>query len=105
LSAQLTVTLTEDALKAVYGGVDDDCDGLAGFEARPHLLITVTQAHKEPMTLRFFGRCSTGESARTVGAGVVSDILEFAGMAICEQGVPAHKAAKKAKKAAKKASK
>lgn len=105
LSARLGVTTTEDALKALHGGIDDDCDGLAGFEKRVHLLITVTEAHKEPMTLRFFGQCPTDAKPRTVGAGTVSDILEFAGMAICEQGVPARKAAKKAKKAAKKAAK
>lgn len=105
LAAELEVTTTEDTLKALHGGIDDDCDGLAGFAGRPHLLITVTEAHKDPMTLRFFGQCPTGDKPRTVGAGTVTDILDFAGMAICEQGVPARKAAKKAKKAAKKAAK
>ena len=42
---------------------------------------------------------SPSGAQRTVGAGTVSDIIEFAGMAINEQGIPSKKAKKAAKKA------
>lgn len=108
-SGKLHVTMSADTHKALPGGPDDDCDDLdANFDGvvdkggtNNQLVLQLTSRDGTVTKLQFY--CPGGSGApRTVGAGTVSDIIEFAGMAINEQGIPT-KAGKKAKKAAKKA--
>lgn len=106
---KLHVTMAADSFKLLADGRDDDCDGLdADFDGvvdkglRSDRLVLMLKGQDGTVTkLQFYCPTPSGNQ-RTVGAGVVSDIIEFAGMAINEQGVPT-KAGKKAKKAAKKA--
>lgn len=108
-SGQLHVTMSADAFKLLSGGPDDDCDGLdADFDGmvdkglRNDQLVLQLKSRDGTVTKLQFHCPSPSGTQRTVGAGTVSDIIEFAGMAINEQGIPT-KAGKKAKKAAKKA--
>ena len=93
---QLQLELAPEALKAL---IDLDDDGRVDKTApASRLVLELTHPDRRVTELQFFCPHPTG-AQRTVGAGTVSDIIEFAGMAINEQGIPSKKAKKAAKKA------